>query len=123
MSFLFVLSILYADNLDTVVGQISLPADFANIISAGMIGVSIGIFIAALAYMIGNFFGLPQMIGWSKNQLWESIYTMVLVSSVLVFSIAVHMFPLGVPEAIQPTPQFSSPEKAELGLDKVITDK
>lgn len=98
---------------------ISLPPDFTNILGAGMIGITIGILLAALAYMVGNFFMFPQMIGWSKNQLWESIYTMFLVSTVLVFSVAIHLFPLGVPEALE-IENYSFPEKAAMTLDKVI---
>ncbi len=98
----------------------SMPADFSNILGAGMIGVSIGILLAALAYMLGNFFGFPQMIGWSKNQLWESVYTMFLVSSILVFSIVVHIFPVGVPEALQTNMQIPFPEKAAMSLDNII---
>jgi len=97
-----------------------MPADFANILAAGMVGITIGILLAALAYMIGNFFGFPQMIGWSKNQLWESIYTMVLISTVLIFSVAIHLFPLGVPEALATTNQISFPLKAATSIDNVI---
>ncbi len=97
-----------------------MPVDFANILAAGMVGITIGILLAALAYMIGNFFGFPQMIGWSKNQLWESIYTMVLVATVLVFSLVVYLFPIGVPEALESNLQISFPEKAALSLDNVI---
>jgi hypothetical protein len=97
-----------------------MPADFTNILSAGMIGISIGILLAALAYMVGNFFMFPQMIGWSKNQLWESLYTMVLVSTILVLSVVIHLFPFGVPEAIAMNSQVSFPQKAAISLDNVI---
>ena len=97
-----------------------MPADFTNILTAGFIGVTIGILLAALAYMVGNFFSFPQMIGWSKNQLWESLYSMILVSSVLIFSIIVHLFPIGVPDALQSNSQISFPEKAALSIDNVV---
>lgn len=99
-----------------------MPADFADILKGGMVGISIGILLAALAYMIGNLLGMPQMLGWSKNQLWESVYTMVLVSTILVFSVVVHIFPYGVPEALQNT-KYSFPEKAALSIDNVLHGK
>ncbi len=97
-----------------------LPADFTYILSAGMIGVIIGLLIAALGYMVGNFLMSNEMIGWAKNQLWESLYSMVLISTILVFAISIHLFPFGVPEAVSSNTQISFPQKAALSLDNVI---
>lgn len=63
-----------------------------DIYSAGFTAIVIGLTIAAIGYMIASVIGTPQALGWAKNEIYENIYSIVLISSIMIFALAAQVF-------------------------------
>jgi len=67
-------------------------ATLGDILSAGMIGVTIGFLLAGLGYMVAGFIGTPQAHGWAKNEVFENLYTLFIVFNIGILGVAALVF-------------------------------
>lgn len=58
--------------------------DFTYWISIAFIIVTIHMFIVALAYMYANFFMAEDLKGWSKNEIVQAVYSLIILGSFVV---------------------------------------
>ncbi len=63
-----------------------------EIYQAGFIAIGIGLTIAAIGYMIASVIGTPQALGWAKNEIYENMYSIILISSVMILALAAQVF-------------------------------
>ncbi len=81
----------------------ALSAFEQEVLSASLVGVTIGFTIAALGYMVASVIGTPQALAWAKNEFYENFYTLFLVANVMLLAVAAQLFFV----------QFSGPPPAQ----------
>ncbi len=83
---IFFMSSNYASDLS------DMTADFEDYISVGFIVIIIHLTLVALTYMYANFFMSEELKVWSKNEVMQAVYSMIILGSFLVLFVMINSF-------------------------------
>jgi hypothetical protein len=75
-----------SDSLSSMVGS------FEDYISMGLTIVIIHLFLVSLAYMYSNFFMSDELKVWSKNEIIQAIYSIIILGSFISFFLLINSF-------------------------------